>query len=86
MDNMLTLSNGDTFTGTILPNGDDRIIFVYLVGITLAEGFAAFSVPENIQTITERIDSENQNVYEGYTELRAINSEYGNCNITLRRP
>ena len=81
----ITLNNGTVLDGHIMPNGDDRIIFVYLTGISLADGFAAFSNPANISTITE-INHGNEHIYRGYTELKAIDSEFGNCNITLRKP
>ena len=86
MNNTITLANGSAFTGSILPNIDNLVIFVYLTQTTMAEGFAAFSVPENVARITETIDPQNENVYEGYTTLVSINNEYGNCNIMLRRP
>lgn len=81
----LTLIDGTMLDGHILDNGDGRIIFVYLTGMSLAEGYQAFSNAENIRTIVENNHGE-EHTYKGYTEIIAINAEYGNCNITLRRP
>lgn len=81
----LTLVDGTELAGSILESGDERIIFVYLTGIGLAEGYTTFSNAENIATIIA-MNHGTEHVYEGYTEITAINTEFGNCNITLRRP
>ena len=81
----LTLVDGTVLTGHILPGSDDRMIFVYLDGMALAQGYAIFSDANRISTITE-MNHGTEHIYTGYTVITAINSEYGNCNITLRRP
>ena len=80
----LTLVDGTELNGHILPGSDGQLIFVYLDGMSLVQGFAIFSDAENIATIVENNHGE-EHIYEGYTEITAINTEYGNCNITLRR-
>jgi len=82
----LTLNDGTTLAGNIMPFVNNSIIFVYLTGLSIADGFRIFSDSSRISRITETIDEENVNVYEGYTEITAISNEFGNCNITLRRP
>ena len=82
--NTLTLNDGTVLTGDLLENGDDRIIFVYLDGMSIQEGFRLFIDPEK----TKRIVAESSGVertYEGYTQLTAINNEFGNCNITMQK-
>lgn len=81
---MLTLVDGTQLEGSILPSGDGSHIFVYLYGLSLAQGFTVFSNPENVLTITEMSHGK-VNVYTGYTEIVAINTEYGNCNLTMKR-
>ena len=81
----LTLVDGTELDGHVLESGDERIIFVYLTGMSLAEGYTTFSNAENVSTITA-MNHGTEHVYEGYTEITAINTEFGNCNITLRRP
>lgn len=81
---ILTLNDGTAVNGHILDNGDGRIIYVYLDGKTLAEGFVLFSDPEE----TKRIVAMNrgiETVYLGYTNMTAISSEYGNCNIVMQK-
>ena len=64
---------------------DNSILCVYLSGLSITEGFTIFSDAGNLQTITETIDPQTVKVHEGYTKLFAINGEFGNCNIKLRR-
>lgn len=81
---ILMLNDGTAVTGHILDNGDGRIIFVYLDGMSIIQGFTLFSDPEKTGRIIEkRVDTEK--IYEGYTNLTAINTEYGNCNITMQK-
>lgn len=81
----ITLVDGTVLNGTVLPNGDGVIIFVYLTGMNLAEGFLIFSNTENIATLTV-MNHGTEYIYEGYTEISAINTEYGNCNIIMKKP
>ena len=80
----LILNDGTQVNGHILTDGEGSKIFVYLDGMSLAEGFTMFSYPGRTEKITSRIGDE-ETVYEGYTQLWAINNEYGNCNITMKR-
>lgn len=81
---ILILNDGTQVNGHILPNGDDRIIFVYLDGMSLVDGFTLFTDPEKAKRITANFYGQ-ETVYEGFTELTSISSEYGNCNITMKR-
>lgn len=81
---LLVLNDGTELNGHILPSGDGRTIFVYLYGMSLAEGFAVFSEADRVSVIREMNHGE-EHTYEGFTEMTAINSEYGNCNITMKK-
>ena len=78
----LTLNDGTVLSGHCIQS--DLNLFVYLYGMSMADGFALFSDPNKTIRIVEN-NRGNEHVYEGYTELRAINSEYGNCNMTMRK-
>ena len=84
MDEKLTMSDGTEVAGHILPNGDNRLIFVYLDGMSIIDGFALFSDPEKTKVIIARRYG-TEKTYEGYTQLSSISDEYGNCNITMKR-
>lgn len=80
----LTFNDGTTVDGTIMPDGYGQQIYVYLTGMNLMQGFMLLSDP----TKTGRIVAtsyETETVFEGYTELSAINNQFGNCNATLRK-
>ena len=81
---MLTLNDGTSVTGHILDGGDGRTIFVYLDEMSINHGFALFSDPEKTSRIIA-LHGDAEMVYAGYTTLAAINSEYGNCNITMQK-
>ena len=84
MAETITLNDGTLLNGAIINNGDGRLIFVYLYKMSLPDGFALFSDPnKTIRMIA--INHGNEHVFEGYTEITAINSEYGNCNLTMRK-
>lgn len=81
----VTLNDGTSLVGTILPDGEGYKIFVYLDKYPLLNGVVLFSDPGR----TSRIVSMNrgiEHIYEGFTELVAANNEYGNCNLVMRRP
>ena len=80
----LTLNDGTVLTGTILENGDGRTIFVYLEKMSIQQGFLLFIEPEKTRKIIA-VSSGNEKIYEGYTQLTAINNEFGNCNITMQK-
>ena len=81
---MLILKDGTELEGHVLPNGDGRTIFVYLDGMSIMEGFEIFSEKTRISIIRELSHGE-EHIYEGFTEITAISSEYGNCNITMKK-
>lgn len=81
---ILTLNDGTVLNGHILENGDGLTIFIYLDNLPLATGFYLF----NDESKTSHIVEENHgeiNSYDGYTALTSINTEFGNCNITMRK-
>lgn len=80
----LTLNDGTVLEGHILDNGDGMLIYVYLDNKTLAEGYTVFSDTENIRRIVA-MNHGTEHVYEGYTQIVAINTQYGNCNLTMRK-
>lgn len=80
----LTLNDGTVLNGHILESGNGFVIFVYLDGMSLAQGYTLFSDSENTSRIVA-MSYGNEHIYEGFTELTAINSEYGNCNIMMQR-
>lgn len=76
------------YDGTVLAGHCIRVdvhLFVYLTGgISMAEGFAIFTQPDRLIRIVEN-NHGHEHIYDGYTQLTAINTEYGNCNLTLRK-
>lgn len=80
----ITLNDGTVFVGSVLENGDGRVIFVYLDGLRMQDGFSHFINPEKTKKIIA-MSSGVEHIYLGYTNLTAINSEYGNCNITMQK-
>lgn len=74
--------NGSVYDGHCLES-DDRL-FVYLDGLTIMDGFRIFSDPDNYATIHE-VSYGVERDYTGYNTLIAVNGEYGNCNVTLKR-
>ena len=84
MPERITLNDGTVLEGTVLDNGDGRTIFVYLTGLALLEGVLLFSDTTKASRIVA-YDRGIEHVYEGYTKLWAVNNEYGNCNLTMRK-
>ena len=81
----ITLNDGTVVNGSVLTDGYGYAIYVYLFGMSLMNGFALMSDP----TKTSRIvvtEYENETIYEGFTEIASVNSERGNCNLTMRKP
>ena len=81
----LKFVDGTVVNGHILENGDGRTIFIYLNGMSLIDGVMLFSNTENVETITA-MNHGTETVYEGYTQIITANIEFGNCNLTVRRP
>lgn len=84
MAETITLNDGTVLEGHIIENGDGRLIFVYLEKMKLADGFALFSDINKTLRMIE-LNHGNEHIYEGYTEIIAINSEFGHCNLTMRK-
>ena len=80
----ITLNDGTELQGHILENGDDRIIFVYLDGMSLMDGYALMSDRNKTIRMTA-LNHGNEHVYDGFTEIDAISSAFGNCNLTMRK-
>ena len=80
----ITLNDETVVNGHILENGDGAVIFVYLDGMNLVDGFMLFSDPD--RTVRMIADSHGERkVYEGYTVITSASSEFGNCNLTMRK-
>lgn len=80
----LTFADGTVVTGHILEDGIGLRIYVYLDGMSLADGFALM----NDTMKTNRIVAMNhgvESVYEDYTEIAAISTEFGNCNLVMKK-
>ena len=80
----ITLADGTVLEGHILENGDWMTIFVRLTGLSLAHGYMLFSNAENIAHIVT-YNHGTVNEYDGFTNMTAINTDFGNCNITLKK-
>ena len=80
----LTFADGSTVEGHVLPDGMGIRIYVYLDGMSLADGYTLMNDPEKTGTITALNHGETT-VYEGYTEIIAISTEFGNCNVVMRK-
>ena len=78
----ITLNDGTTVTGHCIETG--QALFVYLDGMEIMEGIRLFSNPERTRRLVE-LNHGVTNTYEGYTKLSAVSSEFGNCNLVMRR-
>ena len=80
----LALNDGTVVNGHILDNGDGQTIFVYLDGMTIAQGVALFSDTNKTEMITAT-NRKTITVYTGYTELWSASHEFGNCNLVMKK-
>ena len=80
----ITLNDESVVNGHILDGGDGRTIFVYLDRMSIADGFRIFSDQDRTVHMVA-MNHGVQHTYDGYTEIVAVNSEYGNCNLTMRK-
>lgn len=75
--------------GTILENttclNDDLHLFVYIEKGDLITNVTLFSDSEKTKKIVYKKDNQELQVYEGYTKFLSVSTEYGNCNIVLRK-
>lgn len=81
---ILILNDGTEINGTIMDNGDGRIIFVYLDGMNILQGVTLFSDSNKTCRIVA-MNHGNEHIYEDYTELWSVNHEFGNCNLVMRK-
>ena len=81
----ITLNNGKVLNGRILEDGFGEKIFVYLEGMDLMRGFRLMSDVSKTSVMVANNRGE-EHTYTGYTEILAIDAEYGNCNLVMRRP
>ena len=81
----IRMSDNTVVPGHILPGRDGRYIFVYLDGMSLADGFSLMSNTSKTGVMTTVYGEEDQNTYIGYTEITAMNTDFGNCNLTMRK-
>ena len=78
----VTLNDGTVLNGHCIET--DTALFVYLDGLPIMDGILLFAD----ETKTSRIVAVNhghEHIYEGYTRLSAASSEYGNCNLMMKR-
>ena len=80
----ITLIDGTVINGSVMPSGSGDCLFVYLTGKTLMEGITIFGDASNVARLVVDFHGTVRE-YEGYTRITAINTEFGNCNLTLRR-
>ena len=81
----ITLNDGTVVNGHILEDGYGQMIFVYLDGMNLMQGFMLMS-DANKTSVMVANNRGTEHTYTGYTEIISINSEFGNCNLTMRKP
>ena len=79
----ITLNDGTIVNGHCIET--DTALFVYLDNMPLVNGVVLFSDPEKTDTLIA-VNHGVQAVYENYTVLYAASSEYGNCNLVMKRP
>jgi len=78
----ITLNDGTIVNGHCIEM--DGALFVYLDGMDMMEGILLFNDPEKTAVIVEQ-NHGNTHTYDGFTKLTAASSEYGNCNLVMRR-
>lgn len=80
----IRMNDGTVVSGDVLDNGDGRIIFVYLEGMTVIQGVTLFGDSDKSAVLIATNFGE-QHRYEGYTELWSASHEYGNCNLVMKK-
>ena len=80
----LTFADGTTADGHILPDGMGLRIYVYLDDMSLPDGYVMMSNADKTSSITAYSHG-TTTVYEGFTEIIAISTEFGNCNLVMRK-
>lgn len=80
----ITLNDGTVLNGSALDSPDGSYVLIYITGITIIEGFQLFSDPDRTAHIVYTSYG-NEITYDGYTDLSSINTEFGNCNLKLKK-
>lgn len=81
----LILNDGSVLDGHIIENGDNLTIFVYLDNMSIDSGFLIMRDTAKTSRI-RAINHGVEHVYIGYTKIKAISSDFGNCNLTMTKP
>ena len=84
MAQQLILNDGTILDGDITELGDGITIFVHLYNMSLEAGFFLMRDASKTSRI-KSIDYDVEHVYNNYTVIHAINHEFGNCNLTMRK-
>lgn len=79
----VTLNDGTVLNGHCIQSG--KKLYVYLDRMSVIDGVTIFADPKKLETITE-LNHGVEHIYKGYTQLNAVSSDFGNCNIVLGRP
>lgn len=78
----ITLNDGTVLHGHCILT--ETALFVYLDNMPIMDGITLFADAEKTSRIVE-MNHGNEHVYEGYTVLSAVSSEFGNCNLVMKR-
>ena len=81
----ITLNDGTILNGHILEDGFGQRIFVYIDGMSLMQGFMLMSNASKTSVMVAN-NRGTEHTYTGFTEIISIDSEYGNCNLVMRKP
>lgn len=83
-----TLNNGKIYDCPFCGLASVGILYVDILGVTLAEALAAFSAPANTKHM-EYIAGGETTVYDGYTKIIGVEYAYNDSSavrVALRRP
>lgn len=83
-----TLNNGKIYECPFCGLASVGILYVDILGVTLAEALAAFSDPSNTRHM-EYIAGGKTTVYDGYTKIIGVEYAYNDSSavrVALRRP
>lgn len=83
-----TLNNGKIYDCPFCGLASVGILYVDILGVTLAEALAAFSDPANTRRMEYRAGEETQR-YDGFTRLIGVEYAYNDTSavrVALRRP
>lgn len=83
-----TLNNGKIYDCPFCGLASVGILYVDILGVTLAEALAAFSDPANTRHM-EYIAGGKTTVYDGYTKIIGVEYAYNDSSavrVALRRP